>query len=473
MNNTLEAYLLEAVGKAKEEIPAENPYRTVGFDKDKKRLGWLRVVPFADIKAVLEKTIPFLENKENFIFVGMGGSINGIKPLFSFFKTKSLYALDSLDPAALKNIIKKIKHVDKTLIIAISKSGTTQETQLLSGTLKELFPVDWKSHFLWLTDKTAFEKLDGLGWAGTVRFPIQFDTETDVGGRFSSPHTLIFFLPLFILLKYNSKKLETIYKKYVALQGKVRAQAYRLAEKSKDASCAYFSPKVKGSFGKSFISWIVQMFQESLGSKKDSLAVKTTPAKIADNRFMPVGLSLGVTHPVVSLMSQMYFFQVFIAFYAGLKGVNFVDQDFVEKYKEEMRKLSSEAVSDITPATLGQVIEKVKKNAGSTYQFIEVVLYFCPSEPTIRAVHNEFTKAFKDKHIFLFIGSDWNHHSYQAAFSDKKTYYVFLVCSPYASEVTLIARETLRKNIDTLKLISKATYLTLKDKSLLFSLNIS
>jgi sulfur relay (sulfurtransferase) DsrF/TusC family protein len=75
--------------------------------------------------------------------------------------------------------------------------------------------------------------------------------------------------------------------------------------------------------------------------------------------------------------------------------------------------------------------------------------------------------------VFVFIGSDWNHHSYQAAFSDKNTFYVFLLLQDYDTESKYVSKISLQKNVEKLKVISKATYVTLQDKSILFSINTS
>ncbi|MDD4183649.1 MAG: hypothetical protein PHT53_07520 [Candidatus Omnitrophica bacterium] len=471
MISRLEQYLLDAQGKEKEEVSSSNPYGKIGFDNGKKRLGWVTVTPFNLIKDSLSKVSPLLAGKENFIFIGMGGSINGIKTLFSLFRGHKLFALDSLDPAATKAILKKIKNINKTLVISISKSGTTQETQLLSTALREFFGANWPKHFLWLADPAAHEKLNSLGWEQAQRMPIQFDAESDVGGRFSCPHTLIFFLPLFLLLKQDFRKLKEVYDSYLSYLEAARNEAYLFAEKYKDKEPPYFFPQVKGKLGESFSSWIVQLFQESLGSKKENFNVKTTGLLKAKNSlFLPVKLKVKINNPVASLMSQMYFFQVFIAFYSAFKDINFVDQEFVEKYKDTMRKIEGSRTDDIISLNLSKVINEVKGSISGRQKFIEVVLYFHPSKEIIAKVNRAFDKAFGGKMIFVFVGSDWNHHSYQAAFADKNTFYVFLLASNYDNDIKGISRETLNKNVEKLKIISKATYLTLEDKSLLFRL---
>lgn len=471
MFRDLEKYLLEAQGKEKAEVAADNPYREIGFDKEKKRLGWVKVTPFSSIKESLLEASELLEGKDTFVFVGMGGSINGIKTLFSLFKKHSLYTLDSLDPGAIKEVLNKTKDINKTLIIPISKSGTTQETQLISCALREVFAKDWPKHFLWLSDPSAFDKLDALGWKGARRLPIQFDGATDVGGRFSSPHTIIFLLPLWLLLNKDFDRLEKIYNLYISSQSEIREQAYGFADQYKSSKRAFFLPTVSEGFGERLSSWIVQLFQESLGSKNQDLAVKTIcSAKEKNDLFLPLELKLKIDEPAASLMAQMYFFQIFIAFYSALKKINFVDQDFVEKYKDQMRQLEGQKSSDICPLSLKQIIEEVKHKVTAAHKFIEVVLYFHADKKTIDKVREEFCKNFKEKIIFVFVGSDWNHHSYQAAFADKNTFYVLLPACLYDAECAPVSAVTLKKNIETLKLISKATYLTLKEKAVLFSL---
>jgi hypothetical protein len=285
---------------------------------------------------------------------------------------------------------------------------------------------------------------------------------------------MIFFLPLFLLLEKDFAKLERIYSLYVSGLDKIRPEAYLLAQNAKDKKCAYFFPQTKGNFGDKFLSWIVQLFQESLGSKREGFNVKTTCSlKHNTGLFTPLKTELTVKNPVASLMSQMYFFQVFIAFYAAFKNINFVDQDFVEKYKEAMRNLETGKEAEVNPRNLGEIIEEARRRITPEQKFIEVVLYFYPTKKIIDNVNKEFSAAFKSKMVFVFIGSDWNHHSYQAAFSDKNTFYVFLLLQDYDTESKYVSKISLQKNVEKLKVISKATYVTLQDKSILFSINTS
>lgn len=477
MSEKFEKYLLEAEGKPKGQLPSDNPYRDIGFDSDNQRLGWVRVLPFEDIKQSLERVDDFLSDKDDFIFIGMGGSINGIKPLISLFGAKNFHTLDNLDPAALFDIMSKINDLSRTAVIAISKSGTTKETQLLAHSVKDIFTKSLgqdapKRNFLWLSDPTSFEKLDSLGWKDFARFPIQFDSKTDIGGRFSSPHTLIFVLPLFLLLGKDFGRLETVYNSFVSLQPQIRHQACLEAKLYEEKTHAYFSPITAKNVASSFSSWIIQLFQESLGSKIEGLPVKTLPNAKEVDLFSALMLDVDIEDPVVSLMSQMYFYQVLIAYYSALKGINFVTQNYVEQYKNKMRALENEPESDIDilSSDVKGIVNTVKEKISPDHHFIEVVLYFYPTLEVIDSVKKAFEEDFKQKQVVVFVGSDWNHQSYQAAFADKDTFYVLVFADNYDAKVTGLDPDIIKGNVATLKLIGKATYLTIKEKSILCSL---
>jgi len=475
MEKNLEKYLIEAANAAKEELSSGNPYRDVGFDDEKGRLGWARTIPFSQIKASLESVLPLLEGKKNFIFVGMGGSINGIKPLLALFREKAFFTIDSLDPGAIAGVVDRIENLKETMVIPISKTGTTKETQLLSFTLREIFSNrlgkdSWAKHFLWLSDPGSFSKLDSLGWEGVEKRAIQFDRKEDIGGRFSSPHTIMFQLPLFLLLDKNFSKLQDCYNSFINLKPQIHQKAYLASQECKDKPAAYFSPLITGGLGQSS-SWIVQLFQESLGSKLKDLSVKTLTNVTEAKMFFSLKLGLEIDDPLVSLISQMYFFQVFIAYYSAQKKINFVNQDFVEKYKQQMRMLENRGQKATSGKKVGleDAIAEVKKLIGPEHRFLDVVLYFYPSPEIEESIKKAVSQSLPERQVLIFIGSDWNHQSYQAAFGSKDTFYLLLTASSYESAVPDVSKDTLAKNIETLKVIAEATYLTIKDKSLLFS----
>ena len=211
----------EASGKTTEEIPQGNIYREIGFDGKASRLGWFRIPDSQEVERYLSDFLKkdVIRGKENFVFIGMGGSINTVKALKRILQKGqarySVYALDSLDPAALK----EFTDMDpaKTLVIPISKSGTTAETLNLAKILRQKFGEKWQDSFLMVTDPGNEEKIAGKGWEGIELAPIQVDRRTDIGGRFTAPHTGIFFLPVLLLLGKDTGKVKEYYEAYASM----------------------------------------------------------------------------------------------------------------------------------------------------------------------------------------------------------------------------------------------------------------
>jgi len=168
-------------------------------------------------------------------------------------------------------------------------------------------------------------------------------------------------------------------------------------------------------------------------------------------------------------MSQMYFFQCFIAYFCAERGINFVNQGYVEKYKNQMRQLEGkkEKEEELAVFDLDSLVEKIKENIRFEHKFIEVVLYFFPDEKLISRIKNKIEKNISGKITLVFVGSDWNHQSYQAAFADKETFYVLLLPEFFEIKLLQASEESVLRNVAALKLIARATYLTISEKSLL------
>jgi hypothetical protein len=435
-------------------------------------MGWLREFPASTIERAIENVKPALDGKTDIIFSGIGGSGNGIKALAALFKNENIFVIDSLDPAALEAVISKIKNKRQALIVPISKSGTTKETQLTAGSFREYMGKTWKQDFLWLADPEAFSKLDSAGWEGTRKTPIQCDGESDIGGRFSCPHTLIFYLPLYLFLNRDLGKVEATYSAYRKLLPDIRKKAYDFTKQYADKNPAYLCPMAGNIMGEEFFAWVVQLFQESLGSKRADFSVKTLYPQAGNSQdILPLALHMNIENPVVSLMAHMYFFQVFTAFYAAFKKLNYVDQPYVEKYKKEMRKLEGAKAEEIPSKTLDEVIAQAKAKMKPAQKFVEAVLYFYPKAGEVDSIRKRLSQAFSGKKVLVFIGSDWNHHSYQAAASDAETFFLILPKAQYIQEVSGVSKETLASNVAALELVARATYVTISDKAVLYRLS--
>ena len=82
-------------------------------------------------------TVKKFSKYENIIIFGMGGSILGTKSIYSFFKKKikkEVFFFDNLD-SNLNLKYKKIKNINNSCFIVVSKSGNTLETITNLGTV--------------------------------------------------------------------------------------------------------------------------------------------------------------------------------------------------------------------------------------------------------------------------------------------------------------------------------------------------
>jgi len=125
--------------------------------------------------------------------------------------------------------------------------------------------------------------------------------------------------------------------------------------------------------------------------------------------------------------------------------------------------MSSQKKSPVERVGITELIERTKKLLQHKPQvkFLEVACYWHLTEERRNHLNQTLKAAFSDKQIFVFPGSDWNHHSYQAASWNEDTLFILLTKCDYEQQVEGISAQTLRKNTDTLRTIAYATYETL------------
>ncbi len=472
MEGKMEAldYLYQAAGRQNQnEVDNSNLFKEIGFDRGFPRLGWVKPPSWNMVELVLRRLDRYLENKDQFVFIGMGGSINGIKTLHALAPGAPVYCLDSLDPEAVRGTIGAISDKSRTLVIPITKSGTTTESQLLARTFQEFLGEGWQEQFLWLSDREAFEKLDALGWQECSRDTIQIDGHSDIGGRFTSPHTLIFILPLYLMLNRDLNRLKTVYTEYLSLVEQIDRDAQALARQYRECDSAFFFVPVRQKIKAEITTWITQLFQESLGSKKDGFYAKTIVGATEQEGFLPVDFDLSGQDDYVYLMGLMHYLHIFVASFAFYKNINFVNQPSVEKYKQTMKTLENAELIVPEKTDLEKLMNDIEGRLSPSMRFIEVLLYFHPSGELLRRLEEFLLERFPGKVSFIFLGSDWNHHSFQAAFKDIYSLYVILT-KDYLKEVPGLSAETLENNITTMRRICQATYQTIEDKALYLSL---
>ncbi|MDQ1279936.1 MAG: hypothetical protein QG670_1198 [Thermoproteota archaeon] len=470
--------LIQAAGKqTKDLIAKENNYRELGFEDGSARLGWVSPPTLQNVEERLSQFLDLetIKGKTNFVFSGMGGSINTIKALVQIVSNKGanrIYTIDSLDPAALKEVLSSVDNLSKTVVVGISKSGTTKETQDILNTFKEKFQaenIDYRSHFLWLTDVPQGEqKIRKAGWEDIEILPIQLDGGTDIGGRFTAPHTLIFLIPLLLLLNSDINEVKVLWNKYVKLIKELILKPVEKAYQLAKTDTQYFAVVAEEKLSQALETWITQLFQESLGSKISGFNPKTVVvAKSSPEGFEAIRFDRASSNILVEAMLNMYFSQIFVAIFAYYKNINFVTQPEVEIYKKKMKEISAGRIPKAGRVAAAEYVERIEKILQShpKVKFLEVVCYWHLKDAERNTLRQTLEVAFPSKENIVFKGSDWNHHSYQAASRNEDTLFVILIKDSYENQISGIQKKTLEENINTLRTIAYATYETLKEKA--------
>lgn len=291
-HNQIEAYLsrLEeekfnqqlnaAYGITKEQ--ANTKIARIGFDGRENRLGWTAanlnwiLNNYHTVEKVLADAEYIRKHFKYVLFCGMGGSglsVQLVKDTFGEKQVKT-YSLRTTDPKAIKDILDQLtslegsldKALEKTLVVAISKSGTTIETVSHKKYFEELykrFSGDIKKHIWVLTDKGS-----PMDTGGYPQREIQLNGRADIGGRWTSPTTVIFLLPLAIAAP---ERVKVILETAKAMnEGKEPSQDvflqlgaslyYMAAHEGKDKLTMLIPEELK-----SIPMWAEQLFEESLG----------------------------------------------------------------------------------------------------------------------------------------------------------------------------------------------------------------
>jgi glucosamine 6-phosphate synthetase-like amidotransferase/phosphosugar isomerase protein len=472
-NQTLMGQMLEVINHKSPD--PENPFWKIGFDGEAARLGWVIPPTFEEIENSLNYFLSLnsIQNKDTFIFSGMGGSINTIKAVETILKTNSsnrVFCIDSLDPAALKEIDSQISDWSKVAVIGISKSGTTKETLSLLLTLKEKFTtkgLDYKNHYLWIVDMPNKTKVEEAGFEGVDFMPIQVNRETDIGGRFTAPHTLIFLIPFLLLLNKDFAVLKDLWQQYLDKREQLLKEATNIGKTLAQNKSKYFAVKTDEQNAIALETWIIQLFQESLGSKLEGFSPKTivTASKDLPKDFAGIMFDIKSDQLIVKAMLYMYLCQIVVAAISKERMINFVTQPEVEIYKKKMKEISTDSVPESEKVPKNSLNNRMKEIIKNETKFIEAVCYWYLTSDERQTLHASLQSQFPNLNILVFTGSDWNHHSYQAASKNQDTVYLVLTKADYEILIDGFNGVSLEDNIKTLKTIAFATYSTLTEKA--------
>ncbi len=272
------------------------------FPTDKaasKNIAWLDLDRISYSDDVINASKDIRDNFENVVLFGIGGSSLGAEALQWSLAHGSLYnnlpkqirngpkfffAGNNASPETINNLL-KIIHPKNTLLIVVSKSGTTAET---IGSFLPVFDLFKKSlgqknvgnHVVAITghsEKSILRKMDKA-----YRFRYLFNIEDGVGGRFSvlSPVGLLPAAILGIdvreLLRGASNARDTTLndRKHSDISSIIATKAIEAMSENKNIIVFFPFDERLTVFSK----WFRQLWAESLGkTRKDGKRVGSTP----------------------------------------------------------------------------------------------------------------------------------------------------------------------------------------------------
>jgi phosphomannomutase / phosphoglucomutase len=397
-----------------------NKFLNIGFDTqiDKNtgqvvsylnRLGWTTdtIQSLLDnpglLAEVLTQALKIRGQYRYVIFCGMGGSrlcIDTVKGVFGEPKDISMFTLGTTDSSTIDDILNAIAEdagslqegLRRTLVVPISKSGTTKETTSHKDYFESLFtstalfgedtlnPID---HLLFITDQGSSMEKEAVQ-RGIPYLYIQLNktqdaqwkdiSRTNTGGRYTAPGTTIPLLPFALIAGDNaSHAVIELLENAVSMNSaadisddvfiKLGAFLYYMAAVQGKDKLTFILPEAL----KAIAPWAEQLFEESLGKDNKGITIiydeNLSPDKLkspADNDRVFLRFKLyGKPEPQAGLwryLSEKGYpvrdievagieslggielgLQRAVATVGYLWGINFVDQPSVEGYKNATR----------------------------------------------------------------------------------------------------------------------------------------
>ena len=218
-----------------------------------------------------------------------------------------------------------------------------------------------------------------MGWRSVEFLPIQVDRGTDICGRFTAPHTSLFLIPLLLLLDKDVYRLKSLWREYLSLRGKYILESAKRAYELANKDIQRFAIVLNEKLAPALETWIIQLFQESLGSKISGFNPKTKVVSQAIPKgFEVIRFERASSNVVVEAMLIMHILQVFVAIFAYYKRITFVTQPMVEDYKRKRNTVALQKMPPVERVTIPALIEKTRGflHEQPHTEFVEVVCYW-------------------------------------------------------------------------------------------------
>ncbi|KAK0121429.1 hypothetical protein ONS95_009723 [Cadophora gregata] len=489
-------HLQQAAGKRKDAIPMGNMFRDLGFDGNISLLGWFHPPAWHEIKTALEAALKrrSLTSKKHFIWVGTGGwvfLVDVLKEIIPASQDIHFHTLRSLDPQALVDVFSLIEELSSAVCLGMSQSGTTLETVMLMDSLRERFDtagLNYQEHFIWLTD-TCISVNDLKSGEARIRSsqlhdwkcvdvePLTVRYHADINALFCAPHSMLMFLPLFILLCQDWEAMSFIYQQYLALRDEVVNAVLPIAWSVALNDTQDIQVNLDEDIAPTMGLLVAQLIEQALGSKQVGFNPRvcvTSCGELAE--FEHIAMPIPTTTPkVVKVMLTMNALSAFVAILAYHREIQFVTHPKVQLYKRRALDLvaAAEVKRQISETTLVSAEIVACLDSNPRVRFVEIICYGHALGSSRQSVKDWSASCLgvgtRSIHINVHQGEDWNHSKYQAAVQTDDTLYVILVLQNYFCDVEGISSKAIYDNTAMLQAIARATYETLAPRALYFS----
>ena len=232
-------------------------------------LGWVRLPEDTEAAREVKRYAEAADFAEEVVVLGIGGSALPARGLYQALgkRARRLHFVDHTDPALVQRLLDSL-HPERTLVLAVSKSGRTVETAALLlvflSWLKGALGEDWRRHLAVVTDPERGPLAELAKREGLRHFAIP----PDVGGRYSA------FTPAGTLpLALAGADVEALFAGARRATRRVLETAARsalvlyLLERYRKKPIHVFMPYGERLAG--VAAWFAQLHAESLGKAKD------------------------------------------------------------------------------------------------------------------------------------------------------------------------------------------------------------
>lgn len=407
------------------------------------------------------------------LFLATGGWIHAAR--IAGHGAAHLSALDSLDPRVVAHTLRQAGPPDSLAVIAVSESRQTFETRALVGTVAAHLRAagrDPRDHVLWLSRCSAPVAGNSLDDDGLDRVDLELGGSETSGALFAAPSSLPFLLAL--ALAHGEDTARALYGQFLARRGPwvgaAESAASRL-ELAGDGRPIYL--RLGGGPPPAAVRFVLQLLRQSLGSK----GLDPQPALLAGVDGAPVNAqsidldasSGKVCRPLVRTMLQLDAAQHLIAALGWRWRLPFTTHDQVRRYKRRLPAWRSR-LAPLPRAGAGPEldVEGLARHVrtwltATAPPFVELVVYGRLGRTTRDRLTRRLAAA--GRRVTVFNGSEWNHHSFQAAVTERSTRYVLVDPWWAVPQVEGLAAEATAGLVEALRALARATHDCLIERS--------